>query len=227
MLLSTWSPTPQRLRPPPLWLVSSGFHTLGTVSTKKLVRGVAVGAFDRNHWVRDVRAIRWRNVAEVREVRAMRTPVPHRRAVLESLLRLTDDMSEAMRLALDLAMLRTGATAGMVHCFDEPLRAPVTRWVSGMGPVEQIGARLNENDGLTRVARARCVAVGAPHSDRAFEAAAFRLGSDRHEVRGVAMVPIVHPRGLVGMMELARSEHPFRASDAIVLREVAREASPK
>lgn len=226
MLLSTWSPTPQRLRPPPLWLVSSGFHTLGTVSTIKLVRGVAAGAIEPYHWVRDVRAMRWRNVGEVREVRAMKTPIPQSRAVLESLLKLSDDTSEALRLALDLAMLRTGATAGLVHCFDEPLRAPVTRWVGGQGPVELIGARLSEMDGLARVARARCVALGEPHSDRAFGAAAMRLGSDRHEVRGVAMVPIVHPRGLVGMIELARSEHPFRASDAVVLREVARAAVP-
>jgi hypothetical protein len=191
------------------------------------VKGVVQGYVDSEHWVRDVNATRWRSVGEVREVRALKQPPSRQLGVLEALLRLTDDTREAMRLGLEIAMLKTGATSGLAHCFEDPIKAPITRWVAGTGLMDQMGAPLPESDPLTRVARARCVAVGEPRTDRAFAAAAFRLGAIDHEVRGVAMVPIVHPRGIVGMLELGRSGHPFRAQDAIVLREVARAATPK
>ncbi len=227
MQLSTWSPTPRRLVPPPLWLVSDGTSTVGPVNMGRLVTGVVRGYVDTDHWVRDVNAKRWRGVGEVREVRALRQQPSRQLGVLEALLRLTDDTREALRLGLEIAMLKTGATAGLAHCFEDPMKAPVTRWVAGLGQANQLGAPLPEGDALARVARARCVAVGEPQSDRAFAAAAQRLGATSQEVRGVAMVPVIHPRGIVGMLELGRSGHPFRAQDAIVLREVARAATPK
>lgn len=227
MFLSTWSPVPQKLRPPPLWLISDGANTVGPINTGGLVSGVGRGIVEEDHWVRDVKGARWRTVAEVREVRALKTPASRQLQVLEALLRLTDDVPESLRLGLEIAMLKTGASAGLVHLFEHPTKPPVTRFVAGGGRAEQMGAPLSDADGLARVARARCVTVGEPRTDRAFAEAAARLGAAKHDVRGVAMVPIVHPRGIVGMIEIARGAHPFRAKDAIVLREVARAAAPK
>ncbi len=222
MELSMWTPGRRGVRPPPLWLVSDGSYTVGPVNTTRLVRGVVRGKVEDDWWVRDQGGVRWRSVAEVREVRALHGKPEHSLATLEVLLRLTDDVQEAMRLGLEIAMRRTGAAAGLAHAFEDPMRAPVTRAVFGLGRKEQEGAPLPENDALARVARARCIALGEPRSDRAFAAAALRLGSAHHDLRGIAMIPIAFPRGVVGMLELARSQHPFRASDAVVLREVAR-----
>jgi hypothetical protein len=74
---------------------------------------------------------------------------------------------------------------------------------------------------LAHVARIQKVALGAARDHVAFRAAAWRLGGRSAAVDGVAMVPIVTPRGTMAMIELGRSDREFRLADGRVLRDVA------
>lgn len=231
MELATWSPTPKRPLPPPLWLVTDGDATVGPVPTTLLVRGVIAGRVPDTCYVRDTKTQAWRPVHAVREVRAATDDLYRRPkgtadaddiSSLEALLELTEDRQEALLLGLQIAARRMRATFGLAHGFDDLRKPPVTRFVHGAGTDGRLGEPLPDGDGLLHVARARCIALGEPRSSHEFRDAAARLGGGDREIRGVAMVPIVKRHALVGMIELGRADHPFRAADAVVLREVVR-----
>jgi hypothetical protein len=133
---------------------------------------------------------------------------------------LTEDPREVLSLGLDLAMMRVRADMGLVHCYDDPLRAPVTRFGSGVADLNAMGDRVWAHDPLLKIAKARCIALGDPKLIPELRLGACRLGGSVEQVRGVAMVPIACARGVIGTVELGRSDHPFRATDAVVLREV-------
>ena len=189
---------------------------------------VAAGKVRPQHYVRDTRNQAWRPVISVREVRALDDELFKNRehgngqvdelATLSTLIGLSESTRETMLLGLHLAMKRTRSTSGLVHCFDDADKAPVTR--VGEGVEDGIGRRLSDGDPLTRAARAQHIGLGDPRLDSDFRAAATRLGGDVDAVSGVAMVPLIGERGVVAMMELGRADHPFRMTDAVVLREV-------
>ncbi len=222
------STTPRASQPPPLWLVTNGDVTVGPINTGHLVQGVAAGKVRPQHYVRDTRNQAWRPVISVREVRALDDQLFKNRehgngqvdelATLSTLIGLSESTRETMLLGLHLAMKRTRSTSGLVHCFDDADKAPVTR--VGEGVEDGIGRRLSDGDPLTRAARAQHIGLGDPRLDSDFRAAATRLGGDVDAVSGVAMVPLIGERGVVAMMELGRADHPFRMTDAVVLREV-------
>ncbi len=229
MEISTWAKTRAIPRPPPLWLVTDGDVTVGPVNTTLLVRGVLEGSVWDGFYVRDTRGPAWRAVHTVREVRAMnqliyrkkKPALPHGQATLETLLGLSDDPREIMRIGLELAATRLSADFGLLHCFDDPRKPPVTRFEIGQGPSSRIGDRLTSNDPTARIAKARCLALGEPRGTAELRLAARRLGGDFERVRGVAVAPLAASRGVVGMIELGRADHVFRATDGIILREVA------
>lgn len=224
MELATWSPLKRTLRPPPLWLVTSGDVTVGPVTTTALVRGVLAGLVWDNHYVRDTRTSHWRPVRSVREVRALddrlfkRAPRDRSAAgTLETLVKLSDDRREVLKLGLELAARRTGAMTGLVHTFDDPMQPPVARLSHRSG--FQLGRRMEASDPVQKIAKARCIAIGAPDRVGELRQAAGRLGGGA-EVKGVAMIPIACSGGVLGIMELGRSDHPFRDGDVNVLRGV-------
>lgn len=229
MQLATYRPNARRT-PPPLWLVTNGDVTVGPVNTELLVRGVRVGRIRESCYVRDSRTQAWRPVTEVREVRAALDATLTPQAVevhgLETLLRLATEEEEAIHLALEVATRKTHAAAGIAHMFDDPTRPPVTRFAFG-----QTAARLDRelavDDPVTLLARNRRLAVGDAASGRPFALTASRLWGTPAGARGVAMVPIFGRRGIAGMLELGKTDHPFRTADAVVLHEVARTVSSR
>lgn len=223
------SGTPRATQPPPLWLVTNGDVTVGPVNTRHLVMGVTAGKVRQSCYVRDTRNQRWRPVISVREVRALEDSLPYlarmrgtasEALALETLICLSESTRETMLLGLHLAMRRTRSSTGLVHCFDDAGKAPITRVGEGSAFADNVGRRLAESDPMTRIATARNIALGEPRVDPDFRAAANRLGGDVDAVSGIAMVPLVGERGVIAMMELGRVDHPFRMTDAVVLREV-------
>ena len=221
------STTPRATQPPPLWLVTNGDVTVGPISTGHLVQGVTAGKVRPQHYVRDTRNQAWRPVISVREVRALDDQLFKNRehgarvddlATLSTLIGLSESTRETMLLGLHLAMKRTRSTCGLVHCFDDADKAPITR--VGEGVEDGIGRRLSDSDPLTRAALAQHIGLGDPRVDKDFRPAATRLGGEIDAVSGVAMVPLVGERGVMAMMELGRADHAFRMTDAVVLREV-------
>lgn len=228
MDLPIWS-VDARPRPPPLWLVSNGFRTVGPVRTAALGRSASRGELPDEGWARISKTPMWRDLGAVREVRAARDEA-HRRgprdvdvecAALEALIRLADEAGDALSLGLRLAARKLGADRGLVHTFTGDHHAPRTSLGLHREERERVGARLPEGDVLAHVARIQRLALGDVDKHRAFRSAAERLSVDDGEVRGVAMVPIVGPRGPIAMIELGRSDRPFRVSDAEPLRSVA------
>ncbi len=140
---------------------------------------------------------------------------------LEALLRLAEGAIDPLSLGLDVAARRLGATFGFVHCFESDRATPVTRHAVGVGARGRIGAPLLPSDMLLAVARSRRMAVGDVRTHHAFRVAGSRLGGRSGEVLGVAMVPITTHRGTVAMLELGRTDHPFRAVDGNALRAIA------
>lgn len=229
MQLETWVPPGDRPKPPPLWLVSDGFRTRGPLSTTLLLRSAERG-LSRQCYVRNVRTPAWRPLGLLREVRAAdESGFERQRRLdsmrdllgLEALLRMSDAPREALSLGLDVAARRLGADFGFIHCFERGRATPVTRYAFGTGARGRLGAPLLPNDTLLAVARTRRMAIGDARTQHAFRVAGSRLGGRSAEVLGVAMIPIGDDRGPVAMLELGRSDHPFRAADAQALRAVA------
>lgn len=235
MEISTWTPPGAGLKPPPLWLVSNGDRTAGPVSTNHLLEGARRG-LPRHFRVKVIRtrtfksAGAWRALDQLREVRIIdETPLERAKRLtaraglfgLETLLRLSDEKSEILRLGLTVAAERLGADFGFVHAFEADSYMPVTRLSHGAGAETRIGAPLLPNDVLAHVARTRASALGDVDTHHAFRVAASRLGARNGEVRGVAMVPIVSHGRTLAMIELGRAGHPFRSSDGRSLSAVA------
>jgi hypothetical protein len=230
MQLATFRPNARRT-PPPLWLVTNGDVTVGPVNTEVLVRGVRHGKIRESCYVRDTRTQAWRPVTEVREVRALIEASTSTRSQelegLETLMRLATEEEEAIHLALEVATRRTHAVAGLAHFFEDPMRPPVTRFARGETSPANLGARLLPDDPVTLLARNKRIAMGDVSSGKPFALTATRLWGDASDARGVAMVPIFGSRGIAGMLELGKTDHPFRTADAIILNEVARTVSSR
>lgn len=228
MDLSLWNPTRTKPRPPPLWMVTNGDVTVGPVSTTTVVQGVLEGRVWNGFYVRDTRSPSWRAVHTLREVRALedklyrRAPREKSTSAIEALLCLAETTKEAMQLGLELARKRVRADAGIAHAFDHPFKAPVTRAAQGSLTRAEIDERLTDADPLVRIARARCIAMGDPKIIPEMRMSAIRIGGGAERLTGIAMVPVAGVGGVLGMLELGRADHPFRTTDAVVLREVSR-----
>ncbi len=215
--------------PPPLWHVTNGDVTVGPINTTMLVRGVAEGRVPERCYVRDTRNLSWRPVGAVREVKQREDQI-YRRVrpelldveTLSALVGLSESVRETMLLGLHIAMKRTRSNLGLVHTFDDAALPPVTRVSEGQGLDERVGRRLDERDPLPHMALSRHIVLGVPRVDHEFRAAALRLGGSPDAIAGVAMVPMMGERGVIGMIELGRADHAFRMTDALVLREVSR-----
>lgn len=228
MDVATWYPGRKRVTPPPLWMLSDGCRTVGPVTTTALVHHVKEGRVPDACGARPTPSATWRPIEHIREVRAVRRSMvrgrgPHKHEIdLDAsrlMLRLSEG-SEALQVGLRTAALELSAELGFVHVFESSHRA-VTRYAFGPGAHGRIGCPLLERDILSHVARTHSLAMGDVDTHHAFRVAASRLGGRTAEVRGVAMIPIVHAGAVVAMLELGRSDRSFRTSDATTLRSVA------
>ena len=230
MEVATWFPGRRRLMPPPLWMLTDGWRTVGPFTTTALVQGVRAGRVPELCGARPSPAGEWRALDRIREVRAARDAIFRRRPKptlsqlsLEGARTLLSFSSglETLEVGLRAAALELSAEFGFVHVFEGGNRA-ITRHAFGPGAGGRIGCPLLDADILSHVARSHSIAVGDVDSHHAFRVAASRLGGRSAEVRGVAMTPIVQNHTVVAMLELGRTGRRFRASDTAKLRDVGR-----
>jgi hypothetical protein len=200
----------------PAWLVSNGDLTVGPVATHLLVRGFLDGRIPADCRVRPDFGGDWRRLDEVREIRAV-----HLGAEPESPLRsprqvvrwLSDarDMGEALLFSLHGACAVTQASVGALYRVRPPLQLPVVSACFG-DPLLDLGEVVPRRDPAFCVAQEGEPTVLLPESSLAARAVGLRLCPERIPA-GLAIIPIRAATELAGVVELARFDHPFRASE--------------
>ncbi|HPB94975.1 MAG TPA: hypothetical protein PKW66_03625, partial [Polyangiaceae bacterium] len=207
----------------------------GPMNTVTLLQGVAEGHVPTDSLVRAHAWSQWRNILQIREVSAFQKasnpsfeprwelpyPEDEGQALARSFLRCAISSTEALLLAMHAAVELTRAEVAMVHRYRGPERAFVTSFTHGDGLEPSVGHALPGYD-------AACVAAmdgrgvwGSQGVGSAQRALVARL-SRGMALRGVAMVPIRVMDRTYAMLELGRSDHPFRNCDKARLTGVRR-----
>jgi hypothetical protein len=197
------------------------------VRTELLLRGVIHGRVPSSAWVRQTGWQNWRELAKIREVAALSRVLERRvdEPTLEpsSLRESADavaqagDAGEALLIALHAAVHATSATVGLAHRVREPLLLPTTS-CSFEAPSERLGEVLPWFDpafALARTGRGRLL-LGSGEPGSAQRIVSARL-SPGEPLAGLAVLPIMVNGQLGAMLELGRSDHPFRIGDAAEL----------
>ena len=230
-LISEFSATPSS----PEWLVSNGSVTVGPVRTDLLLRGVMHGRVPNNSWVRQPGWQHWREVGKIREVSALRRvldrefdePQPRPSTLRESaeLVAQASDVGEALLIALHAAAHATSATVGLAHRVREPLLLPTTSCIfeADSGRLGEVLPWFDPAFALARAGRVRLL-LGSGATGCVERALCSRL-SPNWELAGLAVLPIMVNGELRAMLELGRSDHPFRNSDAAELSDFAQQVA--
>ena len=213
----------------PEWLVCNGGVTVGPVRTDLLLRGVIHGRVPSTALVRQTGWQNWRELAKIREVSALSRvldrrvdeALPEPSSLRESAEAVAQaaDAGEVLLLALHAAARATSATVGLAHRVREPLLLPTTSCVYGASS-ERLGEVLPWFDpavALARSGRAQLL-LGAGESGGVQHTVCARL-SPSAPLAGLAVLPIMVGGELCAMLELGRSDHPFRSSDSAELSE--------
>ena len=224
---------PVSARPDPLsWLVTNGTVTVGPVRTELLLRGVMHGRVPNDSLVREVGWTEWRAIGQIREVCALKRvldrqidePNPKPPSLRESAEALSQaaDAGEALLLVLHAVAHATSATVGLGHRLREPLLLPTTSCLYE-APAEALGGVMAWFDHAFVAARAGRAIFGTPDSSDGARAVSRRLVSGG-TLCSVAMIPLMVGGRLSAMLELGRSDHPFRMTDERELLEFAARA---
>lgn len=208
-------------------MVCNAGVTVGPVCTDLLLRGVIHGRVPSSAWVRQTGWENWRELGQIREVSALSRVLERRVDDLapepsslqdgaEAVARATD-VGEALLIALHAAAQATSATVGLAHRVREPLLLPTTSCLFD-APNERLGEVLPWFDpafALARSGRGRLLTGGAERGS-VQQAITARL-SPGVPLSGIAVLPIMVNGQLCAMLELGRSDHPFRTRDSVEL----------
>jgi len=210
----------------PRWLVSNGAKVVGPVSTDLLLRGLECGKVPPDCLIRDKDWSAWREAHQIREVRSWsRSQLGEAEGDPEELadtcLSLAHDIEEVVSFSLDAAMAALGAQIGVAHRVREPLWLPVTSCVQGLDPEGSLGEVIWQYDAAYATARQGRIVLEPVGASSASRAIGTRLWRPECQPVGVAMFPVLQREGVVAMIELARTDHPFRSSDAKTLTRLA------
>lgn len=210
----------------PRWLVSSGGKVVGPVSTDLLLRGLECGKVPPDCWIRDREWSCWREAHQIREVRSwsksqLGEAEGDPEELADTCLSLAHDVEEVVAFSLDAAMAALGAHIGVVHRLREPLWLPVTSCVQGLEPEGSLGEVIWQYDPAYVTARQGRIVLEPAAATSASRAIATRLWRPDRAPAGVAMFPVLQREGVIAMVELARTDHPFRSSDAKTLTRLA------
>ncbi len=219
---------------PALWYVTNGDAVVGPVGTELLLRGITNARIPDDCMVTQESWGEWRNLVEIRELSAI-GPVPcwnvgsgvSTPRVPEELVQRAHDAGEALLFAMHAAVTAIRATAGLVHRIREPFVGLVTSSAHGPGVDDQLGHVVSRTDPTLALAQERKILIGHPGESLAERAIARRFSSCSGELRGVAMVPVFDGDTLLAMLELARTDHPFRTGDTETLLQIAQIVSRK
>jgi hypothetical protein len=217
---------------PARWYVTNGDTIVGPVGTDLLLRGITSARIPDDCMVIEESWSEWRKLFEIRELSAI-GPVPSwsegfvasSSSVPEELVERARDAGEALLFAMHAAVTAVRATAGLVHRIREPFVGMVTS--SAHGITDQLGHVIPRPDPALALAQERRILVGRPDEGLAERAVARRFSSCAGELRGVAMVPVFDGDTLLAMLELARTDHPFRTGDTQTLLQIAQIVSRK
>jgi hypothetical protein len=214
----------------PEWLVCNGGVTVGPVRTDLLLRGVIHGRVPSSAWVRQTNWDNWRELGQIREVSALSRMLERRvddsAAELSNLQDGADavaratDIGEALLIALHVAARATSATVGLAHRVREPLLLPTTSCLFD-APSERLGEVLPWFDpafALARGGRGRLL-TGSGDRGSVQQAVSARL-SPGVALAGIAVLPVMVNGQLCAMLELGRSDHPFRTNDSVELTDL-------
>jgi hypothetical protein len=217
---------------PARWYVTNGATIVGPVGTDLLLRGITSARIPDDCKVTQESWSEWRALPEIRELSAI-GPVPSwseaapgvGSPVPDELVEKARDAGEALLFAMHAAVTAVRATAGLVHRIREPFVGLVTSSVHGV--TDQLGQIIPRHDPAMSLAQQRKILVGRPDEGLAGRAIARRFSSCEGELRGIAMVPIFDGETLLAMLELARTDHPFRSGDTPTLLQIAQIVSRK
>jgi hypothetical protein len=209
------------------WYVTNGETVVGPVDTDLLVRGITASRIPDDCMVIQEAWTSWRSLPQIRELSRI-LPKPSWVApegelapsgVPEDLVRNARDAGEALLFAMHAAVMATRAIAGLVHRAREPFVGLVTSCAHGPGLEVQLGQVLPRLDPAMAIAKQGSLLMAGSAGEP--ERAVVRRFSVCGKLAGVAMVPVFDGGRLLAMIELARTDHPFRAEDADTLRKIA------
>lgn len=210
----------------PRWLVTNGSATVGPVATDLLLRGYLGGRIPEHCQVRQEGWRLWRPLERIREIGALKRSLQGEAVdapanLREALARLppSSEAGEVLALALQLAARSLAADAGLLHRRRSPVSLLVTSALVGTSP-ERLGQVLPESDPAYLRALRGLSLCGSSQAGLAERLVAERLHSEA-PIISVVMTPIVARGKLVALLELGRSDHPFRADDGYELAELA------
>lgn len=219
----------------PEWFVCNGGVTVGPVRTDLLLRGVIHGRVPSSAWVRQAGWQNWRELGKIREVSAL-ARVLDRRVDLPALepsslqegaeaVAQAADAGEALLIALHAAAHATSATVGLAHRVREPLLLPTTS-CSFEAPSERLGEVLPWFDPAFALARRGQghLLPGVGERGGVEQTVSARL-SPGVPLAGLAVLPIMVNGQLCAMLELGRSDHPFRTNDSVELTDFAEQVA--
>jgi hypothetical protein len=212
---------------PARWYVTNGATVVGPVGTDLLLRGITSARIPGDCKVIQESWNEWRTLPEIRELSAL-GPVPswsESSPVPDELVEKARDAGEALLFAMHAAVTAVRATAGLVHRIREPFVGLVTS--SAHGVADQLGQIIPRLDPALGLAQERKMLIGRPDEGLAGRAIARRFSSCEGELRGIAMVPVFDGETLLAMLELARTDHPFRSGDTQTLLQIAQIVSRK
>jgi hypothetical protein len=221
----------------PNWYVTNGSAVIGPVNTNLLLRGISFGRVTRECYIAQHSWSSWREQNHIREIRSLRRwqhsqkVVPGIEPIKQAMRQPRLDASALERVAeedrvlsraLELAIVTTKASVGVMHQPKPPHIGLVTSYAHGPGMGTNLGDVVPWHDEARAVAVGDRALLGDPERDPWARASARRLSNRiNRRVSGVALVSVSFG-GSRGMLELGRYDHTFRQSDIDVLEDLSR-----
>ena len=208
------------------WFVSDGQGVVGPVETSLLLRGLYAGKIHegcsiwKNPWTS------WRPLATMREIAVLESPTG--RTATDRAREWVDganDASEVVAFALQAIASETRATVALAHKATSFAGMFETRTVVSERALDLLGNAVPASDPAMRLGKLCQMTIDKPRFSEAGRATMTRLKQTWIPVAGTALTPIFNGTKLVAVLELAKSNRPFRRSDRALMLEVARMAS--
>lgn len=208
------------------WFVSDGQGVVGPVETSLLLRGLYAGKIHegcsvwKNPWKT------WRPLATMREISVLESPTG--RTATDRAREWVDgasDASEVVSFALQAIASETRATVALAHKTTKVASVLETRSVVSERALDLLGTTVAASDPAMRLGKLCQMTIDKPRFSEAGRATITRLRETWVPVAGTALTPIFSGTRLVAVLELAKSNRPFRRSDRAFMLEVARMAS--
>lgn len=228
------------------WYVTNGERWVGPIDTGLLLRGVASGKVSTDCMVWRRAWSGWRPLTRVRELGVLEraqasrgpewapserwTPAPNHASQLAkagSLIASATDEREVVTLALSALVSELRASGGLAHRARGTLGGLVTTAAAGAPLTDKLGAEVRPDDSAMKAARFGATIIEKPDSSRRGVATLERMDALDLPIRGVALAPLYAGAKLIAVLEVAKSDHAFRATDRAFVRAVMRAASAR